>query len=165
MIIAPHVIIGAAIGVKTQNLGLIIILGIVVHFIVDTIPHWDYRVPAVLNFQKEKNPKGLAKDFIKLTIDGLIGLLIVSAVIWQKNLFGPNSLYFIFWGIFFSVLPDVISGLIFLFGKNLIFKKYIKFHDDFLHGIYKKQREGKFTFPGLLTQVLVIVITVLFFFS
>ena len=42
MIITPHLLVGAAIGAKTHNLGLIIILGLLSHLILDKIPHWDY---------------------------------------------------------------------------------------------------------------------------
>ena len=164
MILTPHIIIGAAIGAKTHNLGLIIILGLLSHVILDKIPHWDYTFSNILNFPRTKNFKMLTIDLIKIAIDGLIGLLIVFLILWQKKLLNFSHLPFILLGIFISVLPDIILGFLILFVPPHLSGKYFAFHHKYLH-FKHKQKEGKFTFPGLLTQILVIVITILFFFS
>lgn len=157
MIFTPHIIAGAVIGAKTQNLGLIIISGLLIHFIMDKLPHWDYPVSGVENFKKEKNFKNLFIDFIKIGIDGLIGLLIVFIIMWQKNILNLYYLPFILFAIFVSILPDIILGLSALFAPKKIIKKYFKsVHYKFLH--YKKEKEGKITFLELIIEILITII-------
>lgn len=158
MIFTPHIIIGAAIGTKTQNLGLIIILGIAIHFILDKIPHWDYPISENLrNFQKTKKIKYLIPPFLKASIDVLSGLLIVFLIIQQKNLF--DILPFIILGIIFSLLPDIINSFIFVFAKDAFFEKYFSFHIKYLHCIEKK--EGEITFFRIFSEVLTILIGII----
>lgn len=157
MILAPHIIAGAVIGAKTQNLGLIVILGLIIHFIMDWIPHWDYAIFKNLrNFQKTKKIKYFISPFIKASIDSTIGLLIVF-IVWQKNLF--DFLPFILLGIFFSWLPDIVNGFILVFAKDKFNKKYFKFHKKYLHYPENKQKEGKITFLGATTQIIIIIIS------
>jgi hypothetical protein len=160
MILTPHILVGAAIGAKTQNLGLIVILGILSHFILDKIPHWDYQCLGIKNFKKTKNFKALFFNFLKIAIDGLIGLLIVLLVIWQKNILNLNYLPFILFGIFTCLLPDIALGFS-LFFSGKFAKKYIDFHHRFLHYFKNKEKEGKITFLGLSTEILVSVIAII----
>lgn len=162
MILTPHIIVGAAIGAKTQDLGLIVILGLLSHIILDKIPHWDYDLPAVFReFRKNKKIKPLLSDFIKMAIDITIGLLIVFLIIWYKNFLNFDYLPFILFGIFISLLPDIILGFAFLF-RNKIAKKINKISDFLHYKINKKQKEGKITFLGLITQIIVIIISCVF---
>ena len=160
MILIPHIMVGAAIGAKTQNLGLIVILGILSHFILDKIPHWDYRCRAIKNFRKDRNFKALFFDFLKIAIDGLIGLSIAFLIIWQKNILNLNYLPFILFGIFACLLPDITLGFSLLFSGKFA-KKYIDFHHRFLHYSKDKEKEGKITFLGLSTEILVSTIAII----
>lgn len=157
MILTPHILVGAVIGAKTQNLGLIIILGILIHFILDKIPHWDYDLPSVFrNFRKDKKFKPLISDFIKMAIDITVGFLIVFFILWHRNALDFNYLPFILIGILVSLFHDVFFGSIFLFpGKTA---RKINKIGYFFH--YKpKQKEGRITFLGLSTQIIVIIIS------
>lgn len=160
MILLPHIIIGATIGAKTQNLGLIIILGLLSHLILDRIPHWDYSIKDIKNFRETKNFKKLIINLIEIAIDGSIGLLIVFLVLWQKNLLDFNFLPFIFFGIFVSVLPDILGILSEIIDNNFL-NAFTKFH-DFIH--FKNQKEGKITFLSVFSQIIVIFISLLFLF-
>jgi hypothetical protein len=164
MIISPHLIVGATIGAKTHNLGLIIILGLLSHFIMDKIPHWDY--PVLKNarlFKETKKIKYLFIFFSQIAIDWTIGLLIMFFCLFYKNLLNINSLIFVSLGIFISTLPDIILGICFLSEEKAFSKKFIKFH-GFFHFKEESEKEGKITFLGLLTQIVVIIGALIGFF-
>lgn len=157
MILTPHIIVGATIGAKTQNLGLIVILGLITHLIMDKIPHYDYDLPAVFReFRKNKKIKPLLSDFVKMAIDITIGVSIVFIIIWYKNLIDFNYLPFILFGIFISLLPDIILGLAFLIpGKTARKINRVGYFFHFEH----KQKEGKITFLGLTTTILITIVS------
>ena len=159
MILTPHILAGAVIGAKTQNLGLIVILGLIIHFIMDWVPHWDYINSGIKDFSKTKNFKALFLDFIKIAIDGLLGLLIVFLILWQKDLLNLFYLPFILSGIFISILPDISLAFVLIFLSPKISEKYFAFHEKYLHFRHKK-RKGEITFLGLATEILIIIVCV-----
>ena len=133
MIYTPHILIGAAIGAKTHNLGLIIILGLISHFIMDKIPHWDYPVyKYIKNFEETKSFKSLLPLILKSTIDVFIGLAIVFVAAWYKNILDFHNIIFILLGIFFSLLPDIILAPMVIWLSKDFSKKYIQFHEKYL---------------------------------
>lgn len=160
MILLPHIITGAAIGAKTQNLGLIIILGILIHFILDRIPHWDYSIKGIEGFRVTKNFRKLIANMIKIGIDGLIGLLVVFLVLWQKDLLNPDYLLFTVISILLSTLPDILTFLS-LITSNKFLDKIAEFHES-VH--FKTEKEGVITFLGISTQVAVIIFALAVFF-
>ncbi len=161
MIFTPHIIVGAAIGAKTQHLGLIVVLALLIHFIMDKLPHWDYDLPAVFReFRKNKKIKPLLSDFVKMATDITVGLSIVFFIIWYKNFLNFDYLPFILFGIFISLLPDIILGFAFLVpGKTA--RRINKIGEFFHYKPKEKQKEGKITFLGLLTGILTIVIAII----
>jgi len=158
MVITSHILAGAAIGAKTQNLGLIIILSFLIHALLDRIPHWDYNIQGIESFEKTKKIKPLIIDFIKMGIDGFIGLTIVIIAVSCGGVFEPKYLLYILAGMLFSVLPDIVLGFSIMFAPKKM-KSYIKFHKN-LHGPEHKKKKGKITFLGLATQVIVIMFSV-----
>jgi len=163
MFLTPHILVGAAIGAKTHNLGLIIILGIVSHFILDKIPHWDYINSGLRDFRETKNFKFLFMDLFKIGVDGLIGLSIAFLIIHQSHQMA--NLLFIVLGIFISILPDILLGFVHLFARRGLTQKYVKFHHQFLHSAELKQKEGKITFLNISTEILAIIISIIILFS
>lgn len=158
--------VGAAIGAKTQNLGLIIILGIVIHFIMDKVPHWDYPLPSVFGgFRKDKKIKQLLPDFVKMSIDIVVAFLIIFLILQNKKPLDPNYLSFVLSGIFASLFPDIFFGIVYLIpGKSMERLNYICNH--YLHYRPKdKEKEGKITFLKLTTQILIIILSTIIFFS
>jgi hypothetical protein len=162
MIFIPHIIVGATIGAKTQNLGLIVILGLISHLIMDKLPHWDYDISGIKNFKETKNFKALFIDFGKMLIDCLLGFMVTFSILKYKNLLNSEHLPFIIFAVAISLLPDIIFGLIMLFAPKNLLEKYIYIHCKFLHR--KKEKEGKITFLGLATEILVILIALIIFF-
>lgn len=163
MILIPHILAGAMIGAKTQNLGLIVVLGLIIHFIMDWIPHWDYFCRGIKDFSTTRNFKALFFDFFKIAIEGLIGLLIVFLILWQKNLLNIHYLPFILFGIFVSVLPDISLVFSLVFLPEKISKKYFAFHEKYLH-FRHKEKEGKITFLGLATEIIITMVALFFLF-
>lgn len=151
MIFTPHIIVGAVIGSKIQNIGLIVFLGLLSHFILDKVPHWDYSVSVYIkSFRQIKSLKSLIPLASKISIDGIVGLLIVFFVLGYSP--------FILLGIFISILPDFVLGSILFFGHNKFSKKISDFHEKFLH--FKHKSENEITFLGLATEILTIIIAV-----
>jgi len=159
MIITPHLLIGAAIGFKVKHFGWIIFLGIISHFFLDIIPHWDYENKEFKVFSKNKSYKSLLGFFLKIVIDSLIGLIILFFVIWQKNITNSKYLLYILIGILASLLPDIISVFNKLIPNKLhILKVYETFHEEIFHN---PQHIKKPTFIGLGTEILTSIIAIL----
>ena len=137
MIITPHLILGAAIGAKVKHFGWIIVLGLLSHLILDRIPHWDYGKKIEKLSRDKYLKKNLFIVLLKMGIDGMIGLIIVILIIWQKDMINPEYLSFIIVGIFASLFPDILLGaskLFYVYGKfKKISKSYMDFHHKFLH--------------------------------
>ena len=165
MILAPHILAGAVIGAETHNFGLIIILGLLSHLILDHIPHWDYSTPGIKHFRESKNFKNLLNDLSKNSLDGAIGISIVIFLTLKTGRL--NDWPFILTGIFFAVLPDVLLFTTKVFCPEKISQPYINFHHKFFHGIKNnnKEKEGKITFLGIITEVLIIIIATFVFFA
>src|SRR4030042_4352613 len=103
MILTPHAIIGAVIGAKTHNLGLIVILGIFSHAVLDHLPHWDYTNNGIRNFHETKNFRTLFINLFKIVLDGLLALVIISVIVLKNGIFDSDYIVFIVLGIFFSL--------------------------------------------------------------
>jgi len=162
MIFSPHIVVGAVIGAKIHNLGLIIILGLLTHFIMDKIPHWDYLWPGVKNFKKTKNFNGLFSDLLKMAADGTFGFLIVFLASWHGNFLNFDYLPFIIFGVFISLLPDITIGLSWLLTGRAT--RYVRFLEKY-HYFKENEKEGKITFFNISTEILVIIIAIIILFS
>ncbi len=116
MVLTTHALTGAVTGKYLNNIGLIIISSLVLHFILDTFRHGEY-----LN-QKSKIVEVLGK----VTIDILTGISIIFLIIIWKNYPQPE-IKNIFIGAFFSMFPDLFT---FLYWKGRIkfLKKIYEFH-------------------------------------
>ncbi len=153
MFTTPHLLVGAVVGAKVNNIGWIIILGIISHFIIDKIPHWDYvedpkKFPACL-FKKK-----LISTIVKLAIDGVIGLAILLLIILIRQ----KSIIYLSVGAFAAILPDIVLGIATLFfGKSRFFKYYSRLHLP----IFSSGPTTKPTFFNVGTEILVILIAFL----
>lgn len=160
MIITPHLLLGAAIGAKIKNFGWIIVLAFLSHFVLDRIPHWDYGNDTLKKFEKNRSYKSLFVFFLQMILDGLIGLVVVFILIWQKKMIDFNNLSFIATGILASIFPDIILGFTKLFSKKIpkFSKFYINLHEKILH---HPKHIKKPTLLGLGTQIIVSIIAIL----
>lgn len=163
MVLTPHLLAGALIGAKTHNLGLIIILGILSHFILDRIPHWDYPNAGISNYRQGRNLKKLLIEFTKVLTDGLVGLIILWVIIfWKEDLLATKNIIFMLIGIFFATLPDIFLLFSYLIFPEKIAEKLINFHHGFFH--YKRPERDENKPLGLFLEILMVFLIILAFF-
>ena len=143
MIVAVHTFAGGVAGEMIDNAPLAFLLGLVLHFLFDAIPHFD----------NTSNSKWDWKQIAFTTADFVLAFILIFFVAKQ-----PLALSFIktpfFWGAFGGFLPDLIDNVPFWSGpfrRSTFGKKFHKFHD----GLHKKQPHWLI---GLSIQAAVILI-------
>ncbi len=139
MVLLPHMLIGAVIGSKFDNLWIIFIFGIISHFLTDMLPHWDY----VEDLKQELKTK-FWRLIIKLSLDFFGGLALIYFAFQSSH-----SLIPILVGTAGAILPDFlvfidylcqvflktksrVLGLSYAFHQKVHYpKKYENFKIDF----------------------------------
>ena len=142
MIIIPHMLVGAAIGVYSKNIETAFLFGLASHYLLDFLPHWEY-------FTEAKVSK--ISDVLKILADFFIGLALVSLLLWDS----PGKII-IAGAIFGSLLPDVLcflSNMYDGFGSKIL-RVHFNFHYQ-LH--YFKDLSF---WPGLPAALIVIIASV-----
>ena len=123
MLLAPHILVGAAVAVSTSNPILGLLFAFLSHFILDRIPHWEYSAEAL----KTIPTKGIlyvAPILRRVALDITAGfvVLIVAVAISSDNI--PFTAWA--FGGFFGILPDGLSFLLFTRRKNGRWGKFLK---------------------------------------
>ena len=133
MILMVHFLFGAAIVSKIRTLllartlipseisylTLAFVLAFLSHYLLDSLPHWDYSIENI----QEKKWRNSFKDFLKVFLDISLGIFLIF--IFSKNF----SISFL--GGLVAILPD---GLILL---NLIYpSKLLTIHKNFHQKIH-----------------------------
>lgn len=167
MILASHIIVSGLLGATTQNYFLAAAIGLVSHYILDAIPHWDYlssefisKVKTEIGFLKKKK---FWQKLIKVTIDILIGfgLLSIIFIATLKNPV-PKNIIPIFISIFFGVLPDALQLL--YWTTRWQFIKWNSDIQDFAHySIHTKIKQGFWL--GIVIQISTIGIVFLILYK
>jgi len=147
MILLPHLLIGAAIGAKVQNLPAVFILSILSHFIADKLPHWEYLDKELTEF---KSKKEWLVFLIKVFLDFGLGILLLSYFFWQSPLWPAVAV-----GALASVLPDFLIFLNWLFPKTRILESYRNFH----HQSHLKKGRHKIAL-SLFSEALVVLLAI-----
>lgn len=150
MLITTHSVLGAGIGVTTNDSLFAFLLAFFSHFVLDLIPHFD-----VGSLHKNRWRGGYeapwdmgVRDYAIVAVDLIITLIL---------LFYINSLGFsaaLWWGALGGALPDILDLTPYWrnwFRKTEIGSKFHKFHDSF-H--YVVPRQGWWL--GIGTQVIII---------
>jgi len=118
MILSTHFTTGAAIANYIDSPLLITILPFLFHFLLDTVPHWEY-VDEIGELKQKK---------LQLTIDILAGPIIIlmsTLLFYGADL---RKIFWLFFGGLFGILPDGLSLLHAIFPKNKLLKKIFAFH-------------------------------------
>ncbi|MDO8443129.1 MAG: hypothetical protein Q7S81_02655 [bacterium] len=154
MILSIHAIVGAVLASNSNSIGQAIILGLVSHYFLDSIPHVEYTIK---NIQKG-DLKTAIKEFVNISIDLIVSLAILLYLIQNKNF---DQTILILTGSFFALLPD---GLYFIDclvkNKNRnIFTKFLKMHSDF----HAKTHSNIASFKIQLITQIIIALALLFF--
>lgn len=160
MILAAHAIAGAALGRWSQNPAVSFALGFASHFVLDAIPHSQYKLNSrIYNENPMKDDMALNKDFIRdiflLGLDCFIGLSL-SVLLFQgwAGLENPSSP--VLFGSLGGVLPD---ALIFLSWK---FRKWPLTAIQKLHNWAHAEKEFDYNSKtGFLLQVAIVAAIVL----
>jgi len=147
MILLTHLLLGALIGEKINLFFVAIILALLSHYFIDIFPHSEYSIENIKNNQWGKS----LPDFLKVILDFLVGILIIS-------IFTSNGLKTYFCA-FVAIIPDGISLLFKIYPSKLLI-----FHDDFhdkkIHFLKNKKIPQFWRF---LTQAIIIVAIILLF--
>lgn len=160
MLLAPHILVGAAVAASTQNPLLGLLFAFLSHFILDRIPHWEYSVEPLRNIPA----KGIlyaAPILRRVALDitaGFVVLIVAVAI-------STNDISFTAWafGGFFGILPDGLSFLLFIRRKNgrwgIILKAFYLLHR-------KMHFDKKMGLPplhiGLSTQAIAVLLALWF---
>lgn len=140
MLLTTHALAGAAIGKTFNNIGLIIIISIALHFLLDTVRHGEYL-----------NQKSKWNEFWKVAIDVLIGLSVLGIVIYFSD-FSRIEIRNILIGSFFSMLPDLLTLLNWKLRVKLL-KGYYDFHTR-LHKYPPFSKERCFNFKNAINDII-----------
>jgi len=146
-----HILAGAAIAKYFPGIIPIIILGLLTHFLLDMIPHRDtlfIKNKFVKSYEVSITTSAVLFEFADIIPS--ITLIIYLWFVFQS----PLMLF----SIFISILPDISRiGYVLGLKDNRMFKGFLQFHS-------RIQTDLPWI-PGLLTQLLVAIILVLFLFT
>ncbi|MFH1236669.1 MAG: hypothetical protein V1685_07130 [Parcubacteria group bacterium] len=142
MLLLVHIVAGSSIGVLSKNGGEAFALGMLSHFIMDALPHWNYilRVPITL------------KKIVAYSPDVLTPLI----VFWCFVTAFPEQSGIITLAALGTVLPDMVS-MVALGSKTLRATVVIRVFQKF-HGLLQWEIG---IMPGMTVQVLTIALILL----
>lgn len=156
MIIAPHLLVGAAISLKIKNIFLIAPLALLSHYLMDAVYHYDYPLMKGFKKKNEITPKIFLVAFLDFSA-GFLGGIFLSI---SKHPLPQLAIL----GMFFAVLPDVLILFYYLIKNSSNVPAWIlrllKFHDrihSFLHYPVGKKTPtsivGAPLFPGIISEI------------
>jgi len=146
MPITPHMLVGAAIGTQSPNLLIAFCLGLVSHYLLDALPHWDYLPKDWLRKIGITRPD----HFKKIGLDFILGAMIVSILTWSY----PQKLL-ILAGITAALLPDFFQLIYYTF-KIKWLKPLSRFHKK-IH-LYD-ELPFRLGFPAILIVSLIAILS------
>lgn len=157
MTLTTHAIVGAALATAVPSHPVAAFaLGFGSHFLLDAIPHWDYKLDSME--KDEKNPldadmkfgKNFLFDLCKIGADCLLGFVLVFLFFGR---FGADVA--VFFGALGAVTPDALQFLYFKW-KHEPLKSLQKFHMDIQHHL-----ENNHVFGRLIQVFLIVFVVVL----
>jgi hypothetical protein len=144
MLLIIHALLGSILGIHLHSAALIIFLGILSHFLLDMIPHWDG------NFDKEHFRNYSMVNFNKRLIYLHLAESIFTAI-FIYSLYATFSDKFMLLGAIAAILPDLANvGYLTRLRYKKSYKKYLHFHNDI-------QKDTGFMF-GITTQIILLII-------
>jgi hypothetical protein len=145
MILATHALTGAVIGKNLNNPGLIIILSLIVHFLMDALRHGEYFDSRTANIRNTA---------WKVVLDLSAAFLAVSMFIYFKN---PDigTICNMFLGMFVSMIPDGLTLLNWKYPDIKILSKIKRVHEwaHYYTRFPKFSPERKWTFRNALNDI------------
>jgi hypothetical protein len=136
MTLGTHAVVGSLVGaVAAHNPVFAGVMGFMSHFLLDAIPHWDYKLQSAS--QDKENPlnstvhvnKAFLFDLIKIGFDVVVGALIVFALFYQAPTYiiiGASI------GAAAGMAPDFLQFVYFRYPKEPMISLQ-KFHVIMMH--------------------------------
>lgn len=150
MIVTAHVVAGGVAGELLENWVLAFFAGIILHFLLDLIPHFD----------NPGNNKWNTAQIIFTSADFILAFILFFFVLKLPLNFSMLDMP-LFWGAFGGFLPDLVDNVPFWnkrFRATKFGKRFHKFHDS-LHVI---KQPG--VFFGMVTQILIVFMSLWLYF-
>ncbi len=122
MLLAVHMLFGAAAGATIQEPAGAFALAFATHYFLDSLPHREYEIPHIENIRAHSFSRALP-DFLKIAADICAGIF----MLWLLAPPQQTPLYLIALGMA-AALPDAISFLHFLAPNNAILAAQKRFH-------------------------------------
>ena len=133
----PHVIVGAAIALKTGNPALAIPLSLLSHFVLDETPHWNPHLTSVQGKINKIDPKSLGLIILDSSV-----ALVSGSVIALSFMPDVGKTALVLTCCFLAVLPDLIEAPYIFLGykkewlrKWLFFQKTHQFNTNVVWGV------------------------------
>jgi len=153
MILTTHALVGAVIGKYSDNMAIIALASVILHYAMDILKHGDYYEEKRSLFQ------GFSKEFLDLSI---AGILILSIIYLNKST--ATEIYYMLWGISWSLLPDFLTLIYDKFNLNFLAPTYKL--NRWVHDLFYTDAERVWTFKNLTNDFIIsgaAIILLLFF--
>ena len=151
MIIAAHMLAGGVAGELVHNSVLAFVLGVVLHFLLDAVPHFDN----VMDDDEKWNYKQVIFTGADIVMTLFLFVLILKLPLDTSMLKMP-----LFWGAVGGILPDILDNVPFWSQRFRQSPWGQKIHR--LHEIIQLKEVNPFW--GLLTQLVIILASIQIFF-
>ncbi len=103
MTLTTHATLGALIGASIGNPAAAFAIGLLSHFLIDTIPHGDRELYAA-----HKSKRGARRAYAFVTLDAIVAIIVVALMMATSvHAFGLG----IALGILGSLSPDLLNGI------------------------------------------------------
>ncbi|MFA6296985.1 MAG: hypothetical protein WC629_00270 [Candidatus Paceibacterota bacterium] len=158
MTLGTHAVVGASLAtLLPSHPVLAFTAGFLSHFVLDSIPHWDYKL---LSISKDENNKmntdmvlgsNFIIDIFRIGFDIYLGLSVAFLVV--GNLFYPP--FVLLAGAIGAMLPDTLQFVYFKFKREPL-RSLQKFH-MFMHAETRIHNPVK----GIFFQIITVIVAVL----
>lgn len=157
MVLATHAVVGTIIATTfTSNPYIAFVIAFASHFILDPIPHWDYKLHSFRNDPEGKLNhdmvlgKTFITDLLRISTDAILGM-IISFILFLYIL-KISTIPVILASVIGAILPDPLQ-FVYWKTKSKILLPLQKFH-KWIHG----RKLDIHHFQGILLQVFIVVI-------
>lgn len=147
MILTTHMLAGAALGANVQNPYAVAGLAVILHFVLDLLPHGDYL-----------NKNSRLREFWKVAIDLLVGIALIAPFLFIPGKSSGSSLNILI-GVFFSLFPDGTTFL-YIWMKVKFLRPLKDFHAR-LHYYPDSSPRRQFRFKNNLFDILISLISLI----
>lgn len=166
MTLATHILVAGAITrpIAGAHPALLFLVALASHYLMDVIPHLDYKIHSIPDKQKESpdairwdfSDRVFWKDISRFGIDAFVGFSVLLLFSWPESLPAFFKIFLISAG---SVLPDFLQGV--YFTRKAEFLKPAQQLHDFFH---TRLRLGPYPLIGIPFQAVFFLTSLYFLF-